>query len=135
MKSLITFLLILISYNASGQEVYFSPLTEHLKTSQKELINRTITIDKDLITIKTEIPEGYDIQTLKILEKKLNSETNPPILIYDCTSPDGVYPTLLFIPQREIISEILIIQPSLIDGTDEHFSFHLESKGKNIFPL
>ena len=117
--------------------LFFPPLEElelapeHLKTGVREVIDRTITIDKDLITIKTAIPEGYDIQTLKIVEKHLNNETIPPIVIYDCTSPDGVYPTLLFIPQREIISEILIIQPSLIDGKEEQFSFHLETRNSN----
>jgi len=58
----------------------------------------------------------------------LNIETNPPILIYDCTSPDGVCPTLIFIPQRKIITEILAIQPSLVDGSDEHFRFHIETR-------
>lgn len=132
MKIILSILIFILSFNVSGQEIYFSPLTEHLKTGHKELINRTIQIDKGSIIIKTEIPEGYDIQTLKILMKKLNSETNPPILIYDCTSPDGIYPTLLFIPQRELISEILIIQPSLLDGTDEHLRFHLETR-ESIF--
>ena len=130
MKTLVSIFILLLSFNVSGQETYFSPLTEHLKTGQKEQINRTIQIDEGLITIKTELTEGYDIQTLKILEKKLNSETNPPILIYDCTSPDGVYPTLLFIPQGEIISEILIIQPSIVDGTDDHFRLHIETREK-----
>ena len=131
MKTIFSILLLILSYNVTGQEIYYSPLTEHLKTGQKELINRTITIDKDVITIKTAISEGYDIQTLKIVEKQLNNDTNPPLLIYDCTSPDGIYPTILFIPQREIISEILIIQPSfLIEGEQEHFSFHLETRQK-----
>ena len=85
MRTLVSIFIFLLSYNVSGQETYFSPLTEHLKTGQKELINRTITIEEGSIIIKTEITEGYDIQTLKILDKKLNRETNPPMLIFDCT--------------------------------------------------
>ena len=126
MKNIIL-IIFFLSLNAFGQEVYFSPLTENLQTGQKELINRTITIDAGSIIIRTETKEGIDIQGLKILERKLNRETNPPILIYDCTSPDGVYPTLIFIPQRKIITEILAIQPSLVDGSDEHFRFYIET--------
>ncbi len=127
MKNLIllTFFLSLTTY---GQKVYFSPLTENLQTGQKELINRTIAIDEGSIIIKTEIEEGFDIQVLKMLEREFKRETNPPILIYDCISPDGVYPTIIFIPQRKIITEILAIQPSLVDGSDEHFRFHIESR-------
>jgi len=127
MKNIIL-IIFLLSLNAFGQEVYFSPLTENLQTGQKELINRTITIDAGSIIIRTEIEKGIDIQVLKILERKLNRETSPPILNYDCTSPDEVYPTLIFIPQRKIITEILAIQPSLVDGSDEHFRFHIETK-------
>ena len=127
MKNIIL-IIFFLSLNAFGQEVYFSPLTENLQTGQKELINRTITIDAGSIIIKTVTEDGVDIQGLKILERKLNRETNPPILIYDCTSSDGVYPTLIFIPQRKIITEILAIQPSLVDGSDEHFRFHIETR-------
>ena len=105
-------------------------MTENLQTGQKEIINRTITIGKETIIIKTQTSDGLDIQTLKILEKKVNQETIPPIVIYDCTSPDGAYPTLLFIPQREKITEILIIQPSIVDGRDEHFRFYIEAEEK-----
>lgn len=127
MKNIIL-IIFLFSLNAIGQEVYFSPLTENLQTGQKELINRTITIDAGSIIIKTEAEEGVDIQVLKILERKFNRDTNPPILIYDCTSPDGIYPTIILIPQRKITAEILAIQPSLIDGLDEQFRFHIEIK-------
>lgn len=128
MKYSILIISFFISSLCSGQEIYFSPLTENLQTGNKESVNRTITIGQGQIIIKTEMNVGYDIQELKILEKKLNQETSPPILIYDCTSPDGVYPTLIFIPQRKIITEILAIQPSLVDGSDEHFRFHIETK-------
>lgn len=52
-------------------------MTENLKTGQKEIINRTISIGKEMIVIKTESNTGYDFQTLKILEKKVNQETIP----------------------------------------------------------
>ena len=120
-------LILLISFNVIGQETYFSPMTEYLNTGEKEWINRTITIEEDFIQIKTQIESGFDIQVLKILSKRLNQDTNPPILIYDCTSTDGVYPTLIFIPQREIVTEIIAIQPSLVDGSDENYRFHLNS--------
>ena len=117
--------LLLMSFNILGQEIYFSPMTEYLQTGQKEIINRTISIGEGTIIIKTETDSGYDIQTLKVLEKKVKHETTPPIIIYDCTSPDGFYPTLLFVPQRKEILEILVIQPSLVTGLDEHYRFHI----------
>lgn len=107
-------------------------MTENLKTGEKELINRTIHIGNGIILIKTHTPEGLDVQTLKVVEKKVNQETQPPIIIYDCTSADDVYPTRIFIPLQEQISEILVIQPSLIDGSDEHFRFYIEAKEESF---
>lgn len=132
MKSLFIIITFFLTYSAFGQETYFSPLTENLKTGEKEIINRTITIQQSAIIIKTDTDNGYDIQTLKILEKEIENDTNPSTAIYDCTSPDGVYPTTILIPQKSIISEILVIQPSLVSDTDEHFRFHIEQK-ENLF--
>ncbi|WP_423819199.1 hypothetical protein V5739_00380 [Salinimicrobium sp. TIG7-5_MAKvit] len=128
MKNILLILFYLHTSIILGQEVYFSPMTEYLQTGQKEIINRTISIGEGTIIIKTETDSGYDIQSLKILEKKVKPETIPPIIIYDCTSPDGFYPTLLFVPQRKEVSEILVIQPSLVTGLDEHFRFYIENK-------
>ncbi|MDT0685580.1 hypothetical protein [Autumnicola psychrophila] len=76
-------------------------MTEYLNTGEKELINRTINIDENFIQIKTQTENGVDIQVLKIVESKLNRETKPPTIIYDCTSPDGVYPTTyLFLKKK-----------------------------------
>ena len=130
MKFILPIIFLFYTSFCLGQEIYHSPMTENLQTGQKEIIKRTITIGEETIVIKTKTPEGLDVQTLKIIKKKVNQETIPPIVIYDCTSPDGVYPTLIFIPQREIISEILVIQPSLVDGNDEHFRFYIEDEEK-----
>lgn len=113
-----------------GQDSYNSWKTENLKSGESELINRTITIEKNRIIIRTEVKEGYDIQTLKVLNMRLNEETNPPTLIYACSSLDEVYPSLILIPQRKIITEILITQPSLANGSDEHFRFYIDTKDK-----
>lgn len=132
MKSLLIISTFFLTFLGFGQETYFSPLTENLKTGEVERINRTITIQQNAIIIKTDTDDGYDIQTLKILEKEIEKETKPSTAIYDCTSPDGVYPTTILIPQKSIISEILVIQPSLIEDSDENFRFHIEQK-ENLF--
>jgi len=130
MKFILPIIFLFYTSFCLGQEIYHSPMTENLQTGQKEIIKRTITIGEETIVIKSETPVGLDIQTLKILEKKVNQEPIPPIIIYDCISPDGIYPTLLFIPQRKSISEILIIQPSIVDGSDEHFRFYIDKEEK-----
>ncbi len=132
MKIILPIVIFLYTSFLLGQEVYYSPVTENLQTGEKKIISRKISIGTQTIVIKTDTDSGYDIQTLKILEKKVNQETSPSIIIYDCTSPDGVYPTLIFIPQRKIITEILAIQPSLVDGSEEHFRFYIESEENHI---
>ena len=81
MKSLFIIITFFLTYSAFGQETYFSPLTENLKTGEKEIINRTITIQQSAIIIKTDTDNGYDIQTLKILEKEIENDTNPSTAI------------------------------------------------------
>lgn len=126
MKIVVSIILLLSTTLLMGQEVYLSPMTENLQTGQKEIINRTISIGEETIVIKTDTDFGYDVQTLKILSKKIKPKTKPPILIYECTSPDGIYPTLLLVPQRKDITEILVIQPSLVTDLDEHYRFYIE---------
>lgn len=71
MKIVVSIFLFLSTTLIMGQEVYFSPMTENLQTGQKEIIKRTISIGEETIVIKTETDFGYDVQTLKILSKKV----------------------------------------------------------------
>lgn len=127
MKIVLAFIILFYTSSFLGQDTYYSPMTENLETGQKEIINRKISIGEETIVIQTETPEGSDVQTLKILKKRVNQETTPPITIYDCISSDGIYPSLLFVPQRKIPTEILIIQPSFTDDSDDHFRFYIDA--------
>ncbi|WP_034917697.1 hypothetical protein [Gillisia sp. CAL575] len=129
MKIVLAFIILFYTSSFLGQDIYYSPMTENLESGEKSIINRTITIEQETILIKTETNFGYDLQTLKILSKELK-QTIPPIMIYNCSSPDGVYPTILFIPQRKVTTEILIIQPSFTDDSDDHFRFYIDAEEK-----
>lgn len=126
MKIVLAFIILFYTSSFLGQDIYYSPMTENLESGEKLIINRIITIEHETIVIKTETKSKNDLQTLKILSKELK-QTIPPIMIYNCTSPDEVYPTVLFIPQRKVTTEILIIQPSFTNDSDDHFRFYIDT--------
>ena len=71
MRSIWFILILMLSAYSYGQEVYTSPLTQHLPGMEIESINRVINFSREIITITTETYRGEDVQMFRIVQKEI----------------------------------------------------------------
>lgn len=113
-------------YNCWGQQIFYSPYSIHIPTGTTETISRVIKIDNNQIRIESDaVNDLTDIQILVIQSKVINRDDYISFTIYQCTSEDGVYPSVVIIEENP--SFITVIQPRSINPLDgEEFRLVLE---------
>jgi hypothetical protein len=126
MKTILLIILFVSTVHSSwGQKVYTSPFSVHQTTQIVERIPRTITITDSQITIESIINKRMtDIQIMIIQTKEVSYENNIKSDVYQCTSPDGMYPSTVIIEENP--GHITVLQPSLNEGQMEEYRLMLE---------
>ena len=125
MKTILLIILFVSTFHSWGQKVYTSPFSVHQTTQIVERIPRIITITDLQITIESIINERMtDIQIMIIRTREVSYENNTKSDVYQCTSPDGVYPSTVFIEENP--GYITVIQPSLNEDQLEEYRLMLE---------
>jgi hypothetical protein len=125
MKTILLIILFSSTFHFWGQKVYTSPFSVHQTTQIVEKIPRTIIITDSQITIESIINERMtDIQIMIIRTKEVSYDNNTKSDVYQCTSPDGVYPSTVIIEENP--GYITVIQPSLIADQMEEYRLMLE---------
>jgi len=109
-----------------GQKIFYSPYSIHIPTGSTETIYRVIKIDNNQIRIESDAGNGLtDIQIMIIHSKVINTDDYISFTVYQCTSENGVYPSVVII--EEYPSFITVIQPRSINPLDgEEFRLVLE---------
>jgi hypothetical protein len=109
-----------------GQQIFYSPYSIHIPTGSSETIYRVIKIDNNQIRIESYAGNGLtDIQIMVIHSKVINIDDYISFTVYQCTSENGVYPSVVII--EEYPSFITVIQPRSINPLDgEEFRLVLE---------
>lgn len=125
MRYWIIIIVFLISDLGWTQEVYISPYSLHVPTGIVEHIPRVINLSEKLIQIESEAGNDLiDVQTMVILSKKVNYDDFTSYRIYECSSEDGLYPSLVIIEENP--AYIRVIQPSRFTGEEEEYRLFLE---------
>ncbi len=125
MKTILLIILFVFTFNSWGQKVYKSPYSIHQPTQTVENFPRTITITDAQITIESIVNERMtDIQIMIIRTKEVSYDNNTKSDVYQCTSPDGVYPSTVIIEENP--GYITVIQPSQNEDQLEEYRLMLE---------
>ncbi len=125
MKTIISIILFVFTFNSWGQKVYKSPYSIHHPTQIVENIPRTITISETQITIESMVNERMtDKQIMIIRTKEVSYDNNTKSDVYHCSSIDGVFPSVVIIEENP--GFITVIQPSLKDDQLEEYRLILE---------
>jgi len=83
-----------------GQQILYSPYSIYVPTGTIETISRVIKIDYNQIRIESDAGKGLtDIQIMIIQSKEINSSDYINSTVYNCTSEDGKYPTVVIIEE------------------------------------
>jgi len=118
-------LIFLVSSLSWGQQTYYSPYSIHLPTETIEKIPRVIKISEEMIRIESDAGNGLtDIQIMVVQSKELNIDDYTSFTYYQCTSEDGVFPSVVIIEENP--SFIDVIQPSKTQGQEDVFRLVLE---------
>ena len=116
---------ILLSNLGFSQEVFRSSHSLHVPSGIVEHIPRVITVGKKQILIESEAGNDLvDVQTMVILSEELNYDDFTSFKVYQCTSEDGIYPSLVIIEENP--AYISVIQPSRFTGEEEEYRLILE---------
>lgn len=119
------FIMFLISNLGWCQEVYNSSHSLHVPTGIVEQIPRVITVGEKQIQIESEAGiDLVDVQTLVIISEELNFDDFTSFRVYQCTSEDGIYPSLVIIEENP--TYISVKQPSRLTGEEEEYRLYLE---------
>lgn len=107
------------------QEVYKSSHSLHVPSGIVETIQRVITVREKKIIIESDAGNDLvDVQTLVIKSEELNFDDFTSFWVYQCTSEDGIYPSLVII--EEAPAYISVFQPNKVSGEDEEYRLFLE---------
>lgn len=118
-------ILIFLSNLGFTQEVYKSSHSLHVPTGIVENISRVITVGEKQIQIESDAGNDLiDVQTMVILSKELNYDDFTSFKVYQCTSEDGIYPSLVIIEENPVY--ISVVQPNRISGEEEVYRLFLE---------
>ena len=124
MKRWIIIFLILYCHIGFAQDVFHSPYSLHVPTGIVEHIPRIIKISEKYIQIESEAGNDMiDVQRMVILSRELNYDDYTSFHVYQCTSEDGIYPSLVIIEENpEYIS---VIQPNRFSWEEEEYRLFL----------
>ena len=120
-------LILILSVNSYGQEVYTSPLTQHFPSLEIESITRVIEFTPETISISSETPRGKDVQIFKILQKEIRNIDPVGEIVYTCSSLDGKFTTYLILPNVNATEFIDAIQPAQLSQPEKYSRFLLDA--------
>lgn len=117
-------LFLIIPNSIFCQEIFNSEYSIHIPTGIRENITRVITIDRNKILIESNTGSGItDTQILVIQYKETYIYNDITYTVYQCTSTDGVFNSLVTLEENPLYIEV--IQPSKWGNQQDVFHLFL----------